>query len=43
MAQADGLLVVPATSSGIAEGEWATVQLLDGTTYQNESGFEESL
>ena len=43
MAQADGLLVVPATSSGIAEGEWATVQLLDGTAYQNEPGFEESL
>jgi len=43
MAQADGLLVVPATSSGIAAGEWATVQLLDGTTYQNEPGFEESL
>ena len=43
MAQADGLLIVPATSSGIAEGEWATVQLLDGTTYQNEPGFEESL
>lgn len=43
MAQADGLLVVPATSSGIAAGEWATVQLLDGTAYQNEPGFEESL
>lgn len=43
MAQADGLLVIPATSTGYAAGEWATVQLLDGTAYQNEPGFEESL
>jgi molybdopterin molybdotransferase len=39
MAQADGLLVVPADSSGLAEGELVTVQLLDGTVFQNERGF----
>ncbi len=43
MAQADALLIVPATSTGIAEGETAVVQLLDGTTYQDEAGFEEQL
>ena len=41
MAQADALLIVPATSSGIAAGERAIVQLLDGMTYQDEAGFEE--
>ena len=40
MAQADGLLVVPATSKGLAEGESAVVQLLDGTVYQENAGFE---
>ena len=40
MAQADGLLVVPATSSGLAAGEMAQVQLLDGTVFQSEPGFE---
>ena len=40
MAVADGLLVVPGTSEGFAEGDVATVQLLDGTTFQNEAGFE---
>ena len=43
MALADGLLVVPAASSGLAAGEPAVVQLLDGTEFQNEPGFEESL
>ena len=41
MALADGLLVVPAVSSGLAAGESAQVQLLDGTFYQQESGTEE--
>ena len=40
MAVADGLLVVPATSEGFDEGDLATVQLLDGTTFQDEAGFE---
>lgn len=40
MAVADGLLVVPATSEGFSEGDLATVQLLDGTVYQNDRGFE---
>jgi len=40
MALADGLLVVPAASSGLAAGESAQVQLLDGTFYQHESGME---
>lgn len=40
MALADGLLVVPSTSSGLKAGDLATVQLLDGTVCQNESGFE---
>ena len=41
MAQADGLLVVPSTSSGLAVGEKAVVQLLDGSFYQDVPGFEE--
>ncbi len=41
MALADGLLVVPASSSGLVAGELATVQLLDGTVYQSDAGFEE--
>jgi molybdopterin molybdotransferase len=40
MALADGLLVVPAASSGFGEGELATVQLLDGTIFQDDPGFE---
>lgn len=40
MAVADGLLVVPATCDGLAEGDVATVQLLDGTTFQDEAGFD---
>lgn len=41
MARADALLVVPADSNGIAEGEDVTVQLLDGTVFQETSGFRE--
>jgi len=41
MARADGLLVVPAESTGLAAGEQVTVQLLDGTTFQGEAGFRE--
>jgi len=39
MARADGLLVVPAASGELAQGERAVVQLLDGG-FQNEPGFE---
>ena len=39
MARADGLLVVPAESTGLSAGEQVTVQLLDGTTFQNDAGF----
>ena len=38
MAMAEGLMVVHATSKGVAAGEQVTVQLLDGTEYQHESG-----
>ncbi len=41
MAKADGLLVVPADSSGFATGEQVTVQLLDGTVFQDENGYRE--
>jgi len=41
MARADALLVVPAGSNGIAEGEDVTVQLLDGTVFQETIGFRE--
>jgi molybdopterin molybdotransferase len=41
MAKADGLLVVPAASNGLAAGEQVTVQLLDGTVFQDEVGFSE--
>ena len=41
MAMADGLLVVPATSSGFSAGEMAWVQLLDGTTYQQQNEFRD--
>ena len=37
MAIADGLLVVPASCAGFAAGEHAVVQLLDGTTYQEQA------
>lgn len=41
MARADGLLVVQAGSSGLAAGAQVTVQLLDGTVFQDEVGFRE--
>ena len=41
MARADGLLVLPAECTGMAAGEQVTVQLLDGTEFQNETGFIE--
>jgi molybdopterin molybdotransferase len=40
MARADGLLVVPSDSNGLMEGEKVTVQLLDGTAYQDHSEIE---
>jgi len=41
MAKADGLLVVPSDSTGLAAGEQVSVQLLDGTAFQEEIGFRE--
>jgi molybdopterin molybdotransferase len=41
MAQAEGLMVVPAASKGIAAGEQVSVQLLDGTAYQESLGFND--
>ena len=41
MARADGLLVIPSDSTGLLEGEQVTVQLLDGTVFQDEIGFRE--
>jgi molybdopterin molybdotransferase len=41
MALADGLLVIPAASAGLAAGDAAVVQLLDGTVFQSEPGFTE--
>jgi molybdopterin molybdotransferase len=38
MSRAEGLMVVPAASKGIAAGDKVTVQLLDGAEYQNEAG-----
>ncbi len=40
MAKAEGLLVVPAASKGLAAGSSVTVQLLDDTAYQIEAGGE---
>jgi molybdopterin molybdotransferase len=40
MAMAEGLMVVHASSKGVAAGEQVMVQLLDGTAYQNEAGGE---
>jgi len=40
MALADALLIVPSTSSGLAAGESAVVQLLDGAEFQCDPGFE---
>jgi len=41
MALADGLLVVPASRAGLAAGEYATVQLIDGSFYQSASAMED--
>jgi molybdopterin molybdotransferase len=41
MARADGLLVIPSDSTGLGEGEQVTVQLLDGTVFQDEIGYRE--
>jgi molybdopterin molybdotransferase len=41
MARADGLMVVPAESTGLAAGSVVTVQLLDGTVFQDVVGFME--
>jgi molybdopterin molybdotransferase len=41
MAKADGLMIVPSDSTGLAAGEQVTVQLLDGAMFQDETGFSE--
>lgn len=41
MARADGLMIVPADSAGLASGEQVTVQLLDGTAFQDQADFRE--
>lgn len=41
MAKADGLLVVPSASQGLAEGEKMRVQLLDGSAFQDMSDIGE--
>ncbi len=41
MARADGLMVLPSDCTGLSAGETVTVQLLDGTEFQNETGFQE--
>jgi molybdopterin molybdotransferase len=41
MAKADGLMVVPADCTGLAEGDQVTVQLLDGTVFQDKVCFRE--
>jgi molybdopterin molybdotransferase len=41
MARADALLVVPSESKGLAAGEVATVQLLDGAAFQEHNGIQE--
>lgn len=41
MARADGLLVIPAESTGLAADSIVTVQLLDGTVFQDDAGFRE--
>jgi molybdopterin molybdotransferase len=39
MAKADGLLVIPAANSGMNAGDTVSVQLLDGTAFQHDTGF----
>ena len=41
MARADGLAVLPADCNGLAAGSTVTVQLLDGTVFQDDAGFRE--
>ena len=41
MARADGLAVLPAECNGLTAGSMVTVQLLDGTTFQDGAGFKE--
>jgi len=41
MARADGLMVVPAGREGLVAGEQVTVQLLDGTVFQDDTGIIE--
>jgi molybdopterin molybdotransferase len=41
MARADGLMIVPAEIKGLEAGSVVTVQLLDGTVFQDEAGFKE--
>jgi molybdopterin biosynthesis enzyme len=41
MARADGLMVVSADCTGLAEGDPVTVQLLDGTTFQENVCYRE--
>ncbi|MDO8350770.1 MAG: molybdopterin molybdotransferase MoeA [Gallionella sp.] len=41
MARADGLLVMPSDSTGLAAGAQVTVQLLDGTVYQDGTNIRE--
>jgi molybdopterin molybdotransferase len=40
MSKAEGLMIVPAQSKGMAAGDRVTVQLLDGAEYQAEAGGE---
>jgi molybdopterin molybdotransferase len=41
MAMADGLMLIPAQSTGLVAGEHVMVQLLDGTVFQDDAGFKE--
>ncbi|MDD5301063.1 MAG: molybdopterin molybdotransferase MoeA [Gallionella sp.] len=41
MARADGLAVIPGDSAGLTAGNTVTVQLLDGTVFQDDAGFRE--
>ena len=43
MARAEGLLLIPSDCEGLQEGASVTVQLLDGTAYQQYSGIEEAV
>ena len=41
MARADGLAVLPAECNGLAADSMVTVQLLDGTVFQDDASFRE--